>query len=538
MKTQKARIVAIGLIALAGWSSGVFAGEAATISDFSSADTFAGYVSGWRFSVTKEFTITHLGVLDLDAPGLTSTHTVGLWKLPRTGGFQFICSVEIGDQQGELIGQHRYMPITPVTLVPDTAPPVQVGGYLYRDRYLLGVWSPVGSLDKIRLWSRAAVTISDIIRVGEAAPPEPGFASNYTAYMWKPQTTPPYTGLVPPWGAISSAEHYGVNFRYAVPGPQAEAGADMEIYTSQQATTVVAGTATHTKPGTAMTYQWLEDSTVLQSGTVDTLLGTANLDLATLTTALSVGSHTLTLDVTDGVYSASDTMTLTIANTPPDAQPSPTYQALEIGGDAILIAAEVADFDGDTISYQWLKGGEVLGSGTVTPPAGGGVVSILDLTVAAGDPRFPLGSNDVQLVVSDGVNPAETQTVTVLIQDTTAPSLAPTPSTALLWPANHEMVPVTIWTNTQDNGGGLILLDVSVQSSEPLDAAGDGSTEEDFAVASPDNAAGVVVVQLRAERSGTDVGRVYTVTIVATDGSGNQSTALVSVRVPHDRKKK
>ncbi len=547
MKTQKARIVAIGLIALAGWSSGALAGEAASISDFSSADTFAGYVSGWRFSVTKEFTITHLGVLDLDAPGLTSTHVVGLWKLPRTGGFQFICSVEIGDQQGELIGQHRYVPITPITLTPDTAPPVQVGSYLFRDRYLLGVYSPAGSPDKIRLWNRAAVTLSDIIRLGEAEPPEPGFAPDYTAYMWRPQTAPygPYTGPygadnnpLPPWGKLSNTEHYGVNFRYTVPGPQAEAGPDMEIYTSQQATTVVAGTATHTKPGTAMTYQWLEGSTVLQSGTVDALLGTANLNLATLTPALSIGSHTLKLDVTDGVYSASDTMTLTVENTPPDAQPSPTYQALEIGQDGILFTAEVADFDGDAVSYQWLKGTEVLASGTVTPPAGGGAADVPLLALAAGDPRFPLGANEVQFVISDGVNPAETQTVTVMIQDTTAPTLAPTPSTALLWPANHEMVPVTIWTNTQDNGGGLVLLDVSVQSSEPLDAAGDGSTEVGFAVASIDNAAGIVVVQLRAERSGTGDGRVYTVTIIATDGSGNQSTATVNVRVPHDRKKK
>ena len=51
----------------------------------------------------------------------------------------------------------------------------------------------------------------------------------------------------------------------------------------------------------------------------------------------------------------------------------------------------MADFDGDTLSYQWLKGGEVLDSGTITPPAGGDAVSIEDLVIAAGDPRFPLG---------------------------------------------------------------------------------------------------------------------------------------------------
>jgi hypothetical protein len=45
-------------------------------------------------------------------------------------------------------------------------------------------------------------------------------------------------------------------------------------------------------------------------------------------------------------------------------------------------------------------------------------------------------------------------------------------------------------------------------------------------------------VELRAERSGSGQGRVYTVTITASDLSGNQSTATVDVRVPHDRRKK
>ncbi len=524
MRTQKRKVAVIVLAVLAGGAACAWADVAATVDP--GAITFMGHHEeesiGWRFFVDREITITHLGVYDEDDNGLTGSHILGIWRVKKTGGWQLERQVSIGPG-GTTENHHVYVALSePFTIVPDPVPYI-LNGVAYYERWLVGVWSPAGNVDRFIMDPVQAAT-RDIEQAG---------IIRFQNYTWKISSTFTY-----PWGDTSARYHYGVNFKYAVPGPQAEAGADMEIYSSQQATTVVAGTATHTHPGTAMTYQWLEGSTVLQSGTVDTLLGAANLNLATLTTALSVGSHTLTLDVTDGVYSASDTMTLTIANTPPDAQPTPTYQALELGTDAILIAAEAADFDGDTISYQWLKGGEVLASGTVTPPAGGGVVSVLDLTVAAGDPRFPLGSNDVQLVVSDGVNPAETQTVTVLIQDTTAPTVAPMPSTALLWPANHEMVPVTIWTNTQDNSGGPILLSARLQSSEPNDAIGDGSTEEDYALASIDNAAGVIIVQLRAERSGSGYGRVYTVTIVATDGSGNQSLAMVNVRVPHDRRKK
>jgi hypothetical protein len=311
----------------------------------------------------------------------------------------------------------------------------------------------------------------------------------------------------------------------------------VEIYTSQKALTVVPGTATHTVPGTPMEYRWVEGIAVLKdwAPVVD---GAASLNLAAVEVPLPIGAHVLKLEVRDGTYTSSGTTTLTISNTPPEAQPAPTSQVVEIGVDAILISGEVADFDGDALSYQWVKGGVVLYEDAITAPAGGAVVGIEDLVINAGDPRFPLGENEVQLVVSDGTNSAVTETVIVNVQDTTAPSLAPTSSLNMLWPANHELVPVTIWANGADNGGGNLFLTARVESSEPLDAAGDGSTEEDYVVTPPDNAAGTVLVQLRAERSGTGDGRVYTVTITATDTSGNSSEAKVNIRVPHDKRKK
>jgi hypothetical protein len=40
---------------------------------------------------------------------------------------------------------------------------------------------------------------------------------------------------------------------------------------------------------------------------------------------------------------------------------------------------------------------------------------------------------------------------------------------------------------------------------------------------------------LRAERSGTGSGRVYTITYKATDVSGNYAIATVTVEVPHNQ---
>ena len=48
----------------------------------------------------------------------------------------------------------------------------------------------------------------------------------------------------------------------------------------------------------------------------------------------------------------------------------------------------------------------------------------------------------------------------------------------------------------------------------------------------------MIHLRLRAERYAWGDGRVYTITITATDESGNQSSATVAIRVPHDRRKR
>jgi len=429
----------------------------------------------------------------------------------------------------------------PFTIIPDPEP-AYLDGVAYYERWLVGVWSPspifpdTGEVRSVEPRTAATLAI------------EQAGVIRFQAYTFRPYTGTPDTTLGDvlsdlqkwyPWGETEDTglQHFGVNFKYNLLGPTAEAGDPCEIYTSQRATTVIAGTATHSTPGTPMEYRWVEGIAVLKdwAPVVD---GAASLNLAAVEVPLPIGAHVLKLEVRDGTYTSSATTTLTISNTPPEAQPAPTSQVVEIGVDAILISGEVADFDGDALSYQWVKGGVVLYEDAITAPAGGAVVGIEDLVINAGDPRFPLGENEVQLVVSDGTNSAVTETVIVNVQDTTAPSLAPTSSLNMLWPANHELVPVTIWANGADNGGGNLFLTARVESSEPLDAAGDGSTEEDYVVTPPDNAAGTVLVQLRAERSGTGDGRVYTVTITATDTSGNSSEAKVNIRVPHDKRKK
>jgi len=59
--------------------------------------------------------------------------------------------------------------------------------------------------------------------------------------------------------------------------------------------------------------------------------------------------------------------------------------------------------------------------------------------------------------------------------------------------------------------------------------AGDGNTSADWTVVDAHH------VQLRAERSGGGDGRVYSITITATDSAGSSSATTVMVTVPRDQ---
>ncbi|MCV0392993.1 MAG: VWA domain-containing protein [Nitrosopumilus sp.] len=108
-----------------------------------------------------------------------------------------------------------------------------------------------------------------------------------------------------------------------------------------------------------------------------------------------------------------------------------------------------------------------------------------------------------------------------------------TASVVSLWPPNHKFSDVTVNMSTTDVDGDSVLVMISsIFQDEPVDGTGSGDTAPDAEFSDDD----MLSVKLRAERSGNENGRVYTISVIADDGHGGSCTGQVLVGVPHDKK--
>jgi hypothetical protein len=308
--------------------------------------------------------------------------------------------------------------------------------------------------------------------------------------------------------------------------PTVDAGSNIYFTSENQNTTTIQGIASDAD-GDSLFYRWLEGTTELQSSQAVDAFGNAPLNLAALS-KLSIGAHTFVLEVSDGKTTVTDSVIVSVENSAPVAAPS-AGGTFQIGQD-IRLNGSVADYDGDTLSYRWLEGATVLATGTIASISGGAPVTLPEQVITGG---LQLGTHTLTLEVTDGIHNVAAYT-TVNVIDTAAPSLTPDASANILWPPNGTLTTVTINANAHDNSGEPVLLSVLVTSNEPSQTDKDGNLIPDSYVINIDQTTGVITLQLRAARLGNGGDRLYSVTIIAADGSGNSSTSEVIVRAPHD----
>jgi hypothetical protein len=389
------------------------------------------------------------------------------------------------------------------------------------------------------------VNAGDQVTLDGSASKDPD--DNIRSYQWKQVSGPPVT-LSSPSGVrttftaphvsfggatmifqltvtdsylLRSTSTCAVNVLWVDTPPVVNAGSNIFILSKDQPITVITGTATDSD-GDSLTYTWSEGNTQLVAGQVGPD-GTAPFPLA-LIPSLPIGGHTFTLNVNDGFVTVIKSMLLTIENSPPTIAPmgEGTYQL----NTPVKLTGQLSDYDGDTVSYAWFDWNNELNNGSLATIAGGEPVNIPPFTTSS----LNLGAHQITLQVSDGVNDPVVKFFTVNVIDTTAPTITPMSSQTILWPPNGKMVPITILTNAVDNSG----LPVNLAATLACNESGTGFWTNPVI----DQATGVISLNLQAARAGNNKdGRQYTVTITATDQSGNISTANVKIIVPHDQGK-
>jgi hypothetical protein len=211
-----------------------------------------------------------------------------------------------------------------------------------------------------------------------------------------------------------------------------------------------------------------------------------------------------------------------VTNSPPSVA-CPPAATVECGTMAHLISL-VSDMDGDALTVVWTLNGAVLQTNTL--PANTNPAPVMVSFIG----ELPLGTNTVGIMVTDSATNTASCSTTITVVDTTPPVIGRvTVNPLTLWPPNHKMVDIRITAQVTDTCGPATWKILSVTSNEPVTGGEDEDNGPDWIIT------GDHTLQLRAERSGKGKGRIYSITIQASDQSGNHSTKVVTVTVPHNK---
>ena len=183
------------------------------------------------------------------------------------------------------------------------------------------------------------------------------------------------------------------------------------------------------------------------------------------------------------------------------------------------------------------------GATTFTPPTAtvtfGSGSSTATVTVTPLGDCSVEGSETVQFTLQPGsgygVGSPSTATGTITnTPDSGAPTITLIPNVNMtLWPPNHQYQSIAVTdfvASASDDCDPTVNINsvyiLKITSDEPENGAGDGDTLNDIVIA-----ADCKTGQLRAERSVSGNGRVYTITFKVKDSAGNFTTATAQVTV-------
>jgi hypothetical protein len=305
----------------------------------------------------------------------------------------------------------------------------------------------------------------------------------------------------------STGPYLGESFQVTINRPPtANAGTDMTAECTSATTTPVAlnGGGSSDPDGDTLTYQWSAPGVTFNDPTSATPVG-----------QFAEGTTTVTLQVSDGFATDTDTMTVTIEDTTPPEIFCPADVTAECTGN-------LGVDKNDPQLAAFFAGVTAMDLCDTTP------------TIINDAPNhIPLGVTVVTFTATDSSGNSSTCTAKITVVDTSAPTITASVTPTVLWPPNHKMVTInaTVEVTDECDPNPTFVL-TSITSNEPDNGLGDGNTASDIQGAdygTPDT-----TFQLRAERAGRGVGRTYTIVYTGSDSSGNTSDVKVHVKVPHE----
>lgn len=288
--------------------------------------------------------------------------------------------------------------------------------------------------------------------------------------------------------------------------PTANAGADILAECAGALTSVqLDGTASSDPEGGALTYAWSAAGITFDDASSSQPTGD-----------FPFGSTLVTLTVSDGTYTRTDEVSVTVDDTTPPTIACPSEITVECESHCGTPASNpaIAAFLADVSATDVCDGA---------------------LTVENNAPTcFAEGATIVTFSAEDSHGNPITCQATVNVEDTTPPEITLDLNRDALWPPNHKLVEICATvevTDICDDDAFFVLHEIT--SSEPENDIGDGNTNADIQEAETET--GDLCFKLRSERQGPNVGRVYTVVYRAEDGAGNEAFATAYVTVPHDQ---